>query len=112
MEKHAEAMKGFSVTNSGLSMSAPLNMNRECTDVCWLVFFILSAVAMMGMVLYGIAAGNGWKFGASYDAGANLCGFALTGEELAVTSVWKEEKPATCFSDDDEVSAVDTTTKE
>jgi len=72
-------------------------MDRECTDVCWLVFFILMCLAMMGMVLFAVAAGNGTKWLSSFDAAANLCGYAMTGEELKTTMVWNTQEGA-CFT--------------
>ena len=53
LERHAENIQNFAVTDSGITAGAPMLMERGCTDIFWLFVFIATMVAMLGVVIFG-----------------------------------------------------------
>jgi hypothetical protein len=75
MNVHAETVDGFTVKDSGISTG--IVYERDCTDKgCW-ILFIVTLCAMIGVIIYGVSAGEWEKWSAPYDASGNLCGYGV-----------------------------------
>ena len=79
-------------------------MERLRTDFFFVAFFAAMLVAVLAIIIYGLAAGNVWGLASPFDAAGNLCGnkfeqedsyykwTALPGESCVAIGVPKDSK--------------------
>ena len=73
LDKHGDKIDNFSVYDHGLGNG--MVMERRCTDVCFMLIFILFLAAFVGVSVIAFMKGHIWMLIYPYDGENNYCGY-------------------------------------